>query len=60
MNNTTPPVSLQENWRNDEYDEVGSDFYDEEPEYNHEAENCHCGAYKRTKKGWLHISDCCC
>lgn len=43
-------------WRNDEYNDID----DDEPEHNHEAENCHCGAYKWTKNGWLHVSDCCC
>ena len=36
------------------------DFYDDEIEHNNEAENCHCAAYKWTKNGWLHVSDCCC
>jgi hypothetical protein len=51
------PVS---DWRNDEYNDIDDDFYDDELEHSHEAEHCHCGAYKWTKTGWLHVSDCCC
>lgn len=70
VNNTTEPQhdaklpvssssSSDWDWRNDEYNNVDDDFY-EDDEHNHEAENCHCGAYKWTKTGWLHVSDCCC
>lgn len=57
-----PPVSSSSlsEWRNDEYNDVDDEYYDDEPEHNQESENCHCGAYKWTKNGWLHVSDCCC
>lgn len=54
-----PVSSSSFDWRNDEYNDIDDDFYDEE-ESNHEAENCHCGAYKYSNGRWLHVSDCCC
>lgn len=56
------PVSSSSfaDWRNDEYNDVDEDFYDNEPEHSNEDENCHCGAYKWSNGRWLHVSDCCC